>query len=240
MRFFEALPDDDRYEGNYLIDATHKWSMPGVACPVCKFTGSVLGIAYPNFRLPPEIDTKPYEVAWPVTPARIRELTIPFQVLQAQGLPVLAGTEFGPLIGKASGKFGDVTWLNEWTPLVSEEGLAGLSRHGISGLKVVAPEIELRSKNRKFEHLELSIDPLVHAYAPNAERRCEECGIPLDSEAETLEPYRPVILENTFPKGLHLARVIESPAYIVASEEFVYGTTELGLTDIKFEELEVR
>ncbi len=239
MKLFEVVPDDE-YGSDYLINAAHKWSVPGVACSVCGFKGSVIGIAYPNFSLPSQVDVKPYENAWPVTPERIRQLVIPFESLKAQGLPVHAGTEFGPLIGKASGRLGDFTWLNDWTPLVSKEALVGLSRHGISGLDLAVPEIQVRSKKTRFEHLELSIAPLVHAYEPDPGRRCDECGIPLDSEPETIEPYRPVILEDTFPKGLHLARVTEVPAFIVASEEFVRATRELGLTDIKFEKLEVR
>ena len=62
----------------------------------------------------------------------------------------------------------------------------------------------------------------------------------LDREPDTIEPYRPAVVGKTFPKALHLARVIEVPAYIVASEQFVDAAGELGLTDIRFEELEVR
>ncbi len=238
MKLFEVLPDDDGFGGNYLINAAHKWSIPGVACPVCGFKGSVVGIAYPDFCLSPDIDKEPYENGWPVTPERIRELTVPFGALTSRGLPVLAGTEFGPLSGKASGRFGDVTWLNDWTPLIRREALAALTRHGIEGVDAVLPEIEPRSKAKPFEHLELCIRPHVRAHEPDL-RLCRECGIPLDPAPETIEPYRPVIVGKTFPKGLHIARVVEVPAYIVASEEFVDAAGELGLTDVRFEELNV-
>ena len=240
MKLFEVLPDDDGYDGNYLIDATHKWSIPGVSCPVCGFIGSVPGIAYPRFRLPSGIDSKPYEVAWPVAPARIRELCEPFQALVSKGFPVPSGTEFGPLNGKASGKFGDFAWLNDWTPLISENALGGLLRYQIKGLEVVSPEIRLRSKAKRFSHLELSIDPLVHVHDHRSIRRCTECGMPLDSESETIEPYRPIILKASFPKDLDLARTVEAPTYIIASERLVRAARELDLTDIKFEEVELR
>ena len=64
--------------------------------------------------------------------------------------------------------------------------------------------------------------------------------MPLAHEPDTMEPYRPVILKKSWPNGVHLARVFESPPFIVASEQFVHATRELGLTDIRFEELEVR
>lgn len=240
MKFFEVQPDDEGFRHNYYIDAAHKYDLPGAKCPSCGFIGGALGVCYPDLSVPVGVDPSPYESGWPVAPIRVRELAKPLERIMPEKLPFPPGTEFGQLSGKASGRFGDFTWVNPWTPLVAPNALEALFRKGITNLKTVATDIKLRSKTRRFKYLELCLYPVARAFDPEPSPNCAECGMPLGREPETIEPSRPVLLAESWPAAVHLARLLEAPGFIVASGDFADAARALGLTDVKFEELEVR
>lgn len=249
MRLFEIRPDPD-YPHNYYLNASHRWGLPGVKCDVCGWRGGGrVGLAYPKLTLPAGLDPKPYLKRWPVSPARLQELIAPLRPLLDPSLPIEDGTEFGPVCGTGYGKFGDFTWLNSWTPFISPEALEKLRACGIGNLSTQPAEIKLRGK-RQFEHLELCLEPRVKldpAYSATAGlERCGVCGKflpqpppPTREEGVRQVCERPVVLGDSFPKGLHLVRVLEWPAKILATEQFVNCVRELKLTDITFEEVQV-
>ncbi len=240
MRLFHAQPDDDTFQGRYLIDAAHKWGLPGVACPRCGFTGGAVGLAYPNLALPTGLDPRPYENGWPVSPERIRELAKPIEALAPPPLPFAAGTEFGQLCGLASGRFGDFTWVNPWTPLASPEALESLAKKGVSDLKAIPTAIEMRSGKGRFRHLEICLYPTVHACSVRAGARCPGCGMPLARQPNAIEPWSPVLLSESWPDNVSLTRIFEAPAFVVASEAMMHAAEDLHLTDIRFAELDLR
>ncbi len=241
MRLFEIGPDDES-PYRYYVSATHKWSLPGCKCEHCGFVGSGFGIYYPHVDLPQSLDPSPYLSPWPVDPQRLRELVKAISLGMNPGLPVTAGTEFGPLRGKASGRFGDFAWPSASIPLLSEAALQRLLAIGVKGLVTVRPNIVLAS-GRPFRHLELAAEPwlrMTPCQVNATEReRCPSCGQFLTRLAGDELGDCIHVDGRTFPKHAHLARINEYPGIVVASEDFMVAVTSLKLTDIVFKEIEV-
>ena len=241
MKLFEILPDED-FRGDYDIDATHRWSIPGVKCNVCGWTGATVGGAYPTVLLPPGVPGEPYTKAWPVEPGRLEELTKPIRSLVAQELPVGAGTEFGPLEGNGRGKFGDAAWLNYSTLLLSQSAVAKLENRGVRRLRLAKPNIVLRSK-KPFSYLEIEIEPRLRldpAFLPgDAMQLCPSCGLLNMHRDKSGWDEDPVVLISSMPPGCLLSRIVGLEGNLVASEEFVEAVRSLGFSDITFREMRV-
>ena len=131
MRIFEVLPSERGPHPTSVIDATHEWCLPGVICPVCGNTWSDAGLAYPLISLSELPFESEYRIARAVPLTEFNLLKSRLGPVLRRGTFVLPGTEFGPLVGKASGKFGDFAWLNPWTPLIKGDAYLQLRGKGV-------------------------------------------------------------------------------------------------------------
>jgi uncharacterized double-CXXCG motif protein len=247
MKLFEVREDEESgYD--YDFNAAHRWSLPGVRCDACGWSGTTVGIAYPRLTLPPELDPAPYQSHWPVSPSRLRELIAPLRPLLDPTLPISDCTEFGPVCGTGRGKFGDFVWLNPWTPFISPAALEKLRTCGIDNLTTQPAEIKLRG-SRQFDYLELCIEPRVEldpAHSPTVRLKpCPICGhlppqpIPaMREERLRQESETPIVLGKSFPREVDVASTREV-GFILATERFVNCVLELKLTDITFREIQV-
>jgi uncharacterized double-CXXCG motif protein len=237
MRLF-ALRPDDQYPHNYYINAAHRWGLPGVECDVCGWVGATASTQYPHINLPIGLDAKPYQTHWPVRPEQLHKLIAPIRALLPPEFRVGAGTQFGPLVGKASGKFGDFTWLNIATPLISGANLERIAKE--FPIEVVRPEIQLRSR-KPFEFFELVILPHVSLSAEIIPRggyeTCPGCGIWKMYRDKSDWADRPVINTRDWPKDLHIARVRELPGIIAVTEALKHFLEHGIFTDVSFREL---
>jgi len=238
MEVFEVTEDDD-WPYNYDLVGSRKWCLPGVQCLVCGRTWGAVGAIYPNFKLPPDVDEKPYQTGWPVFNDEFAKLREPLRKFWRTDLPLPPGTQFGPLSGKGFGKFGDITWLHSWVPLIHEDALEELRQRGIHTLVPVTPQIRLRSK-REFKHLELHIEPHVEidlALIPSTEMEsCEACGWFRLPERKFPTPENaPRIKRSSIPRELDLFRVKEHESVILATARFTDAVKSLGLSNIKFQ-----
>ncbi|MCP3139433.1 double-CXXCG motif protein [Pyxidicoccus sp. QH1ED-7-1] len=106
------------------IDAAHKWSLPGVKCSGCGVTWGAAGHQYPGVDLSQLSERAKFVRPWPVPEAelaRLRDLVRPLAPPNAKLPP---GTRFGPLEGRASGKFGpftsegDILWVGNFATVI--------------------------------------------------------------------------------------------------------------------------
>ena len=252
MKAYEIKPDDDGWSHDYCIDASHRWGLPGVRCSDCGFVGGVVGLQYPAYSLPGDIDPAPYLEGWPVTLERQSELQS--QLLSRWGKDVMVspGTRFGLLGGKAWGKAGDVGWVNDWTPLLAATAIDRLREVGINSLTLVPTQIKWRSKTAPV-YLELQIPPglkLNTAYIESLGiSRCGVCSIlwrgmaPPDRAARLVHAELendPVLESSSLPLEWDLLRIQDREGTIVASERFRTAAIKIGLTNIAFRELTIR
>src|SRR5689334_7087873 len=136
MRRFFLLDEDRaaaaRYGGN--VNAWHKLSLPGATCHTCGVTWSSAGHEYPCVDLSRLAEREQFERARPEPfPefARLRELVRPLAPPNSMLPP---GTGFGPLVGRASGEFGPISWVGGLKLLVRREALERLQVEGVRGL----------------------------------------------------------------------------------------------------------
>jgi uncharacterized double-CXXCG motif protein len=241
MKWYRVEPDGD-YPHNYLLDASHKWSLPGVKCSVCGWEGSGPCPEFPTVNLPSNLDPKPYLDAWPVKPEQFRELVENLRLNIKRKIHWRPGTEFGPLEGTASGKFGDITWLEPGTMLFSLETLERLNGFDIGTLTLSEPNIQSRSK-KSFNFREIELEPFAEldpgCLDPGSPPPCPECTIWQAKIKDSDWGGEPVIIAKTIPKNIHLTRIQEFEGYILGSEKFVDAALELQLSDLKATEIQL-
>lgn len=238
-RYFELSEDKaawKRYRGDF--DAGHKWGLPGVICPSCGATWGSSGSQYPGVDLSQLLEREEFEVAR-AEPfhefARLRELVRPLAPPQAKLPP---GTEFGPLVGRASGKFGPFTWQGDILMLVLPDVLQRLQAEGLRGLLGCRTELRFRQKNPQ-ELLELQIEPRGRLHPdcipPDVPPPCTLCG----RQGFRL-PDEPILDAASLPTDLDLFRVGNFATVIVGTERFKDTVQRLELDGILFRELPTR
>ncbi|HEX8439644.1 double-CXXCG motif protein [Archangium sp.] len=238
MQYFRIRKD--RASGyTSAIDAAHKWGLPGViACPACKATWSDNSRAYPSVDLNPVASLADFEKARaePIEEyERLCELVRPFLPLGALLEP---GAGFGPLVGKAQGRFGPLVLSpSPWWPLVQREALEKLQAEDLSGLKGCRTELRFRQRNSP-ELLELELLPVGRAHPdclpPNRKPPCLRCG----RFGLTL-PDDLLLDAGTLPSHLDVFR-LEDFSVIVCTERFVEACQRLGLDGVAFHPLPTR
>ncbi|WP_224249078.1 SitI6 family double-CXXCG motif immunity protein [Hyalangium gracile] len=164
MRFYELR--ENRAPGHTGdIRAASKWFLPGAKCPGCRATWANAAVAYPCV----DLSRHPQQAAFVVPRAeplhefeRLRELIRPWA---PEGAPLPPGTRFGPLVGKAWGRFGSFFFQNPWTLLVRREAMEALQQAGLRGVAGRKPELSFRQKKELPDLLELQLMPcgLLHA-----------------------------------------------------------------------------
>ncbi len=226
-----------RHTGN--VNATHKWRLPGVRCPLCGNTWSEgLGTAYPSVDLSLLAAREDLKTPRPDPIEefeRLRELVRP---LLPAGAHLPSGSEFGPLVGTATGSFGPVCFQNPWTLLVQREALERLQAEGVRGLRGCRTELRFRQKQAP-ELLELEVEPhgRLHPDCTPRERPapCARCG--LDSFSL---PEAPMLDVASLPANLDVFRLRDFSTVMMGTERFKDAVQRLEMGGIVFRELPLR
>lgn len=235
MDYFSIEEDKSSAYTGY-INGTHKWGLPGIlGCPGCKASWSGGGKSYPSVDLTPIASLADFEEprAEPIEEyERLRELVRP---LLPPGASVEPGTELGPLVGKAQGRFGPLVTLNPWVLLMQREPLETLQTEGVRGLKGCPTQLRFRQRNSP-ELLEIEILPLSRLHTdclpPGRKPPCQRCG----RRGLTLPKDR-LLDASTIPTHLDLFRLEDFSTVIVCTERFVEACRHLGLDGVSFQPL---
>ena len=237
-RFFHILLGDYRYQrGEY--NAAHKWMLPGVTCPECKATWGGAGLGYPA------VDLSGHSVAKKLSKARLEEDFEEFERLRTQvrsllppDHPLLPGTTFGPLVGKARGPFSSFIHMYGGTLLVRPDSLEVLQGEGLRGLRGCRTEMRFSPKGVP-ELLDLHIEPrgLLHwdCIPRGTPPPCPKCG----RHGFSL-PEEPILDAASLPEDLDLFRLRNFSTVLVVTERFKDVVERHGLDGLSFRELPVR
>ncbi|WP_404363879.1 double-CXXCG motif protein [Corallococcus coralloides] len=235
MKFFWLrAAEGPRFTG--FINGTHRWGLPGGLCPVCGSSPGGLGEAYPSVDLSGwshrgeldearQVPLEEYE--------RLRELVrlqVPFEA------PLLPGAEFGPLIGKASGKWSALDLPDPWTLVMRRETVDQLREAGIA-LRVSKMDLRFRSKTEvDLRLVEIHCRGRLHdsCFPGGRDRPCERCG----RQGNPL-PETPILNGRTLPTDLDLFRLTDFTTVIIATERFVDAVNRLGFEGVVFKEIPV-
>lgn len=226
--YFELRPDDLPNGG--VLDARHRWSLPGVSCDACGATWAMTGIAYPT------IDLSQLSTQGDYLNPRVVDLQtfLTLRDVVGQLLPpeavIVPGTEFGPLVGRASGAFEDFAWLNPWTLLASERCAMALTDTEVH--LPVSALAQIDAKKAVALH-EYEIEPLGVLAGVDAPI-CTSCG-----RAAILLPPDPILLGSSMPPNRDLFRLKDAPTLIVATNRFVDAVHRLGLRGLNMRPLNV-
>jgi uncharacterized double-CXXCG motif protein len=226
-----------RYSGSY--NATNKWGLPGVHCPVCDAIWSMLGECYPSVDLSYLPERDKYGSRLEKDYAEFERLREQVRPLAPPGVRLEPGAKFGPLVGTAKGEFGPLLMYYPWDLLVRREALEQLQAAGVQGLKGCRTELRFRQKNPP-ELLELELWPRgqLHPDCLPADRvmPCGKCG----RRGWSL-PEQPILDAASLPQDVDLFRVGDFTTMLVGSERFVEAARRLGYEqDIVFRELPLR
>jgi len=235
MRIFEVRPGHTK-QGGSLINASHKWGLPGVACNSCGQTWGNVGIAYPSVDLTSLPFEKRYRDLRPVSLDELNELRRMVAPLLPDGAPLPPGTSFGALTGTATGTFDDVAWLNPWTMLVQSDVLIRLQRAAVHTPVAIRPEL-MFSGRKVPDLLELELEPCakIPKEAPQSDDKpCRRCGY-----VALNKPVRIAVELSSLPQKVDLFRGRDYTTLIFATERLVEAAQHLNLTNIKFNEVDV-
>ena len=239
MRQVRRLPmdyffiEEDRSSGyTGEVNATHKWLLPGISnCPGCKATWGGGSKAYPSVDLTPvaaladfeEPRAEPFEEY-----ERLRELVSP---LLPPGALLEPGVGFGPLVGRAQGRFGPLVSPTPWWLLAQRESLEKLQAEGLRGLKGCVTQLRFRQRHSP-ELLELEIlrGGRLHpdCLPPGHQPPCPRCGRRRFSLPDDL-----LLDATTEPENLDLFR-LEDYLVEICTERFVDACQRLGLDGLTF------
>ncbi|NMO18139.1 hypothetical protein HPC49_50740 [Pyxidicoccus fallax] len=239
-RFFELTTNEavarERYGGNF--DASHKWGLPGVSCHTCGSTWASSGHQYPAVDLSQLPERREFEKARPEPFAEFARLRERVRPLAPPNATLPPGTEFGPLVGRASGKFGPFTSQGDMLWLVRRDALERLQAEGVRGLLGCQTELRFRQKDPP-ELLELQIEPRGRLHRdclpPDLPPPCATCG-----RVGFRLPDEPILDAATLPTELDLFRVGNYATVIIGTERFMEAVRRLELDGISFRELPTR
>ena len=234
MLLFEVLRDDPNL-GTGSIDATHKWCLPGVVCPHCGSTWGNVGLEYPTVDLSSLPNEKAYRPG-PVPLHEFTELREPVVRLMGRSALLLPGTQFGPLLGNAKGRFAaDFAWVNLWTVLATAESLAWLKER-VPNLSAVRPELKFAGPDQPTL-LELQLEPhgeLILSPLSSGADPCSVCGW----DPRPL-PEKIVIDRSSITENYHLFRARNFNTLVLATDRFVKAVQDLGLVGLRFKEVTI-
>ncbi|XXF78253.1 double-CXXCG motif protein [Myxococcaceae bacterium GXIMD 01537] len=225
-----------RFTGYY--NAGHRWGLPGVHCPACDACWSDGSDAYPCVDLSGlaeqvklqearlEEDYAEYE--------RLRELVRPFV---PPGTPLWPGSSFGPLVGTALGRFGQLVMQYDSILLLRRDALERLQAEGLRGLKGCRAELRFRQKNApELMELQVELGGRLHEDClPERPPPCAKCG----RDGFTL-PDKPILDAASLPNDRDLFRLSNATTLLVATQRFVETVRQLGYEEVSFHELPAR
>ncbi|ATB44561.1 hypothetical protein MYMAC_000132 [Corallococcus macrosporus DSM 14697] len=162
---------------------------------------------------------------------RVRPLVPPHAVLPP-------GTSFGPLTGKATGRFGPIAWVEQLLLLVQPEVLERLEQAGVQGLVGCRTELTFRQKTPPT-FLELQIEPRGRLHPdcipPSVPPPCATCG-----RHGFSRPEEPILDAASLPSGVDLFRVGNFATMVIGTERFMEAGRRQKLDGITFRELPAR
>jgi uncharacterized double-CXXCG motif protein len=239
MRRFFLLDEDRAAAAKYggYFKAWHEWLLPGVRCPVCGATWAETGHHYPCVDLSQLPEWGEFVKARPEPLAeflRLRELVRPLAPPNA-GLP--PGTGFGPLVGRAFGELGPISWVGGQKLLMRREVLERLQAEGVRGLVPCPTELRFRQKDPP-ELLELQVEPHGQLHTdciPPDAPHCSTCG-----RHAFKWPDEPILDVASLPTDRDLFRLGNFATMIIGTERFMDAVRRLELDGIFFRELPTR
>jgi uncharacterized double-CXXCG motif protein len=164
------------------------------------------------------------------------ELCEPLVGLMGRTALLLPGTQFGPLLGNARGRFAaDFAWVNLWTVLATAESLVWLSER-VPNLSGVTPELRFAGPDQPTL-LELQLEPhgeLILSPARHDADPCNVCGW----DPRPL-PEKIVIDRSSISENYHLFRARNFNTLVLATDRFVKSVEDLGLVGLRFKEVTV-
>ncbi len=236
---YEIIPDDNNWgnQYDYDINASHKWGLPGVTCPMCLQSWTSVGFAYPSVDLSRIANEKPYLEFNNVPLEVFDELKSAIVRFVPKGSILAPGTDFGPLIGTSKGKFSDFVWVNLWTLLTHQRVIDLLQKYGVKLPKAIPAILRLEGKETR-DLLELEIEPhtkiAASAFHSKIKPPCVTCG-----RQGLKRPKRIVIEGSTVPRDLDIFRGLDFPALLLSTERFVKAVKDLRLSNILFQSVDV-
>jgi len=232
MHYFRIKEDKSSgYTGD--VDASHKWGLPGViSCPTCKATWGDNSKAYPSVDLTPVASLADFEEARAEPIEEYERLCELVRPLLPPGALLEPGAAFGPLVGKAQGRFGPFVSPYPWLLLAQREALEKLQAEGLRGLKGCRTHLLFRQRDSP-ELLELEILPAGRLHPdclpPDREPPCPRCG------RHGLSLPKVQLLDTaTIPSHLDLFRLEDFSTVIVCTERFVDACQSLELGGVAF------
>lgn len=222
-----------RFTGEY--NASHKWNLPGVHCPLCDASWGDNSEAYPCVDLSSLDERAAFSARLEEDSAEFERLREWVRPLVPPGSPLRPGTALGPLVGSARGSFGQLVMQYDSTLLVRREALEQLQAEGLRGLKGCRAELRFRQKNAP-ELLELQLEPrgLLHpaCLPPDREPPCAKCG-----RRGLTRPEEPILDAASLPSDRDVFRLADMGTLIAATERFVDTVRRLGFEEVRFQEL---
>lgn len=209
------------------IDATHRWSLPGVRCSFCREVWASTGLAYPSI----DLDASMAQIVMRrnvVDVAEFRRMAERVREVTLRSLVLHPGAELGPLEGTCRRlPEGGIAWVNPWTPLFSGEVLSHLQGQGLRGLSAAPADLGWEQRS-DLPILELEIAPRAHA--ARGTPQCDVCGrvapaaVPEHLRVDSID-----LFEDT-----DITRVVEYPTVILVTAGFRAAVEKLGLLDVSF------
>jgi len=237
MRFYRLLEDKGAGHTGYCR-AKSRWGLPGVHCPKCGATWADAATAYPCVDLSDLPERAEFEKARPEPIEefeRLRELVRPLAPL---GAPLPPGTNFGPSVGSAQGKFGPFYFDYAWILFMRREAMESLRAEGVRGMEGGKPELRFRQKSNPPELLELQLIPhgLLHPDClPSRPPACTRC------ELDSFQLPNNLLLDAaSLPEHTDVFRLANFATVLVGNERFKDAVERLKLDGIRFEELPLR
>ncbi|WPB76722.1 double-CXXCG motif protein [Archangium violaceum] len=237
MKYFTIKEDRSPvYTG--VITGSHKWGLPGVdTCPSCGATWGDNSRAYPSVDLSPVASLADFVEprAEPIEEyERLCELVRPFL---PPGALLEPGTNLGPIVGTAVGRFGQLVTSYPWWLLAQRESFEKLQAESLQGLKAIPAQLRFRQRNAP-EFLELELLPVGRAHAdcipPDRAPPCPRCGHVAISLPQDL-----LLDAATLPSHLDVFRLEDFSTVIVCTERFAKACKRLKLDGAVFKPVPV-
>ncbi len=231
---FEVLVPESSWTDGQIV-AQHKWGLPGLKCVSCGETWGQPGLQYPSVDLSAWSREVEYRQLWPVSAEEFESRRSALEPLVPKGVPLLPGTQFGPLVGEVRGDFGDFAWRDGWTLLARPRVITQLSEAGVKLPKTTRAILENHGSNI-WELDELEIEPRAlmdpSAFATSLPK-CSTCG-----HIEWEIPEHIIVQESSIPSDVDIFRERVATTLILATERFVDAVKQLELSGLEFNQVE--
>ncbi|MFM9847802.1 MAG: double-CXXCG motif protein [Hyphomicrobiaceae bacterium] len=213
------------------IRAAHATGVPGVDCPI-EGPWTTIGPSYPTVDVG-EVKARIGNFKrGPVSPAAFESLREKLRPLLPANTWLAPGTDFGPLVGSASGTIGDFGWPSWWDVVVRESVLEAMRQDGFT-LRTRVAELEFRKKQHETLH-EFEIWPTAQAVGYAKSLPCELCG-----RVGGSVPDRFAVDGRSLKPDEPFQRLVQFPTCIIANEDMASFIRSRKLTDMVLQPITV-